>query len=116
MKEFTAFMALAIAFVILTNYAVEAWDRSYWSNLTVVEQINNIIVIDLDESLTEGTDMANELAGQAILNVCEDGYSVIVRNWSAVAPYEVIDLAMARELADPSLLVLDEAWMARMAD
>ena len=103
MKEFTACLALVITFVMLSNYAVDAWDRSYWPNLTVIDQQYKTIIVDLDDELTIGTDIANEMAGQAILNVCEGGYSVMVRNWDAIMPYEVIDKARAVQLANPDL-------------
>ena len=103
MKDFAYCLILVIVGTVGIVYGLEAWDRSHWPNLTVVEQRSNIIEISLDDKLTTGTDMAHQLAANAVLAICEDGYSVMIQNWSAVEPFEIVNLAMARRLANPDL-------------
>ena len=103
MKDFIYCLILVIVGTVGTVYGLEAWDRSYWPNVYVVEQHHNVIEIVLDDKLTTNTDMAHQLAANAVLAICEDGYSVMIQNWSAVEPFEIVNLAMARRLANPDL-------------
>ena len=119
-KEFICYALVVIISGFLIIEVVEAWDRSHWPNLTVIDQQGSVIQVRLDDELTEGTDMANQLAGEAVLTICEDGYLVSVLNWNAVSKDEIINIAKARELADedrlvnPTIETLAASWLEQL--
>jgi len=79
MKNFTAFSILAIIVIGTVFIAINAFDRHMYPGVNVIGQEGHVLLVQLDDELTTGTDMMCLEATYILLNVAEQsGYSLKV--------------------------------------
>jgi len=97
MKKFLNFLSCtAITGVLITTMvfaSLYALDRSIYPGCTITSQSGDILTIQLDEDLFDGSDTGCLLSAQLVKQICEDGYRVKV--WG-----RIIDLTEATKLAN----------------
>lgn len=99
MKNLISFIAMCAFVLVICLSFVNALDRHFFPGCTVIDQKGKTLVVELDDEYLAGTDTACQRAGEIVLNICNQGYSVRVTNWDGVVPGRVINKTDAQILA-----------------
>ena len=86
MRNIISVVILVFITITLAWGLDNALSKSIYPGCQVLEQDGQILTIKLDSQLCTGTDTACQRAGKLILNICQDGYLVLVNDSDGWAP------------------------------